>query len=543
MNNDQTIFSHRGEKPPRLFIYCQGQVDEYPLAGRQSFGRPARKSAPDIPARSMAVSRVHGQFECQGPYFRYTDLGSANGTLLDGKALPPNAPRLLDDGDVLRVHGIEDDAREMDVVMVVSASYHEGTRWERLVLGPEVAEVAVGRSQSVELSDASVSRRHASFFNASGGWAVIDHGSLNGVYLNGHRLSQPRYLQLLDVVDISGYLFIYTGNELFYQADTGAASTADGSSVPKSHIFQPASPVGTPAPVPSPEPPVVSPGYPGTAVSGGQEVLSVWIEERSVWSRMKKKTLLKDIRLDISSGQMVLVLGGSGAGKTTFVNAVMGFEPAEGSISYNDTDIYAEYEKMKYEIGYVPQKDLLRLGDTVIATLRNAAGMRLPAKLRREEYDEAVERAIAKLGLDRVRDSLAGKLSGGQLKRLSIAVEYIGNPSLFFLDEPDSGLDGVMARSLMENLRSIADDGRIVIVISHSPDRAFDLWDKVIVLARDSREDCGRLAFYGSPKEACAFFDADSLEGIVRRINLPDEGGEGLADHYIEAFAKRSEAQ
>ena len=254
---------------------------------------------------------------------------------------------------------------------------------------------------------------------------------------------------------------------------------------------------------------------------------------------MKKKTLLRDIRLDIESGSMVLVLGGSGAGKTTFVNAVMGFEQAQGQITYNDTDIYAEYEKMKYEIGYVPQKDLLRLNDTVLATLQNAARMRLPANLTSAQYDAAVEKTINLLGLDRVRDSLAGKLSGGQLKRLSIAVEYIGNPALFFLDEPDSGLDGTMARALMENLRAIADDGRIVIVISHSPDRAFELWDSIIVLAKDSREDCGRLAFYGTPQEACAFFGVDTLEGIVRRINLPDEGGDGLADHYIEAFAKR----
>ena len=159
------------------------------------------------------------------------------------------------------------------------------------------------------------------------------------------------------------------------------------------------------------------------------------------------------------------------------------------------------------------------MNDTVQSTLDNAARMRLPAGLSDAEYQAAVDRTCNLLGLDRERNSLVGKLSGGQRKRLSIGVEYIGNPSLFFLDEPDSGLDGTMARSLMENLRAIADQGKIVLVISHSPDRAFELFDKVIVLAKGSE-----------------FFEVDSLEHIVKRINRPDEGGDGLADHFINKY-------
>ena len=210
------------------------------------------------------------------------------------------------------------------------------------------------------------------------------------------------------------------------------------------------------------------------------------------------------------------------------MNAVMGYEPAEGEIRYKGTDIYQEYERMKYEIGYVPQEDLLRKNDSVYDTLLNAARMRLPV-MEKEEYDRHVEETLHMLGLERLRDALVVKLSGGQRKRLSIAVEYVGNPSLFFLDEPDSGLDGTMARQLWENLRSIADQGKIVMVISHSPDRAFKLFDKIIVLAKNSEEE-GRLVYYGSPKDACAFFEVDDLEGIMRRINYTEEGGEGLAD-------------
>ena len=240
--------------------------------------------------------------------------------------------------------------------------------------------------------------------------------------------------------------------------------------------------------------------------------------------------------MDIESGSMVLVLGGSGAGKTTFINAVMGYEPANGKIIYNNVDLYKNYDKMKYEVGYVPQQDLLRMNDTVDDTLLNAAQMKLPAGTKSSEINARLDETMEILGLAPQRDSLVGKLSGGQRKRLSIAVEYIGNPALFFLDEPDSGLDGTMAEQLMQNLRQIADFGKIVIVISHSPDRAFDLFDKVIVLTKDSVEGSGHLAFFGSPSEALRFFEVDSLEHVVKRVNRTDEGGDGLADFYIEKY-------
>ena len=116
-------------------------------------------------------------------------------------------------------------------------------------------------------------------------------------------------------------------------------------------------------------------------------------------------------------------------------------------------------------------------------------------------------------------------------------MELISDPDLFILDEPDSGLDGVLARELFEKLRGVADGGNIVIVITHTPDRVIDLFDKVIVLAKDSGK-VGRLAYYGSPSDAKAFFGKDSMEGIVMAVNGQDEGGEGRADEFIEKYAK-----
>jgi ABC-type Mn/Zn transport systems, ATPase component len=122
-----------------------------------------------------------------------------------------------------------------------------------------------------------------------------------------------------------------------------------------------------------------------------------------------------------------------------------------------------------------------------MATLLDAAKLRLPKTLSNEERKKKAMEALEFFGLAPVKEKLCDKLSGGQRKRLSIAMEYISNPELFILDEPDSGLDGVMARELMEGLRRIADQGKIVIVITHSPDRVIDLFDDVIVLAKDSK--------------------------------------------------------
>lgn len=557
MEENKTIYLDQQMHTQSILIYCNGQIKTQRLSGSQILGRPASGLAPDISVASGILSRKHGLFETVAGRCIYQDLESTNGTSCNGVKLKPHQQRMLTDGDVLRVQGNEGD--RSDVLLVYRTSLKEEAGWSIQQLDDTIAEIVVGREQGLVLHAPEVSRKHASFFKAAKGWTLIDHGSLNGVRVNNRRIQEPVYLQPMDVVDIAGYLFIFTGTELVYQVDEEsdrenlpeknpeyeersktldrdtlckaaeallygeADSLADG----KKEFFSAGKKVHLPH---------------GNKENGSglsrkpAGKLSVRIEERNVWQRFQKKTLLKNIHLEIPTGSMVLILGGSGAGKTTFMNAVMGFEPAEGRIMYQNVDIYREYQKMKYEIGYVPQQDLLRMNDTVYATLRNAASMRMSAGLPEQSYVDAVEATIQTLGLDKVRDSLVGKLSGGQRKRLSIAVEYIGDPSLFFLDEPDSGLDGTMARALMENLRTIADDGKIVIVISHSPDRAFELFDKVIVLAKDPRDDTGRLAFFGTPAEALSFFETDTLEHVVKRVNRKDEGGDGQAEHYIRRY-------
>ena len=266
--------------------------------------------------------------------------------------------------------------------------------------------------------------------------------------------------------------------------------------------------------------------------------LSINLRKRTVNNFFKKFTLLRDIHMTVPTGHMVLLLGGSGAGKTTFLNAVTGYEQADADILLGKYNIYKDYNRMKYDIGFVPQADLMRGYDTVYRTITDAASLRLNTGMTPADRKKRVQEVLDIFGLSSIQNSLVSKLSGGQRKRLSIAIEYISYPTLFILDEPDSGLDGVVARKLFEKLGEIADTGKIVMVITHTPDRVIDLFDDVIVLAKDA-DRTGRLAYYGPVKESYEFFGKSSMEEILLSINQKDEGGEGRADEFVSKYVHR----
>ena len=265
--------------------------------------------------------------------------------------------------------------------------------------------------------------------------------------------------------------------------------------------------------------------------------LTVNLEERTATDFFKKKYLLRDIHMYIQPGHMVLLLGGSGAGKTTYISAVNGYEKAKAEVILNGKNMYKHYKEMQYDIGFVPQLDLMRGSDSVFRTLMDAAALRLPSSFTKADRQKRVEEVMDIFGLTPVKNNLVVKLSGGQRKRLSIAMEFISNPTLFILDEPDSGLDGVMARELFQQLRMIADQGKIIMVITHTPDRVIDLFDDVIVLAKDANRT-GRLAFFGPIQEAREFFGKERMEEIVKAVNRQEEGGEGRADEFIMKYAE-----
>ncbi|MBD5394189.1 MAG: ATP-binding cassette domain-containing protein [Lachnospiraceae bacterium] len=481
-----------------VYLRSKNIIEEYKLKDENTLGRSTNGLALDIAIDSPVVSRKHGRIYLHEDYYFYEDLSSTNGTYINGELYGRESSNakyknLLKIGDVLRIDHRDLSNPHPNAVILVAIHDSGDKIISKDIDLKKCKSLTIGRDTGdVKLDNKAISEKHAIFMkNEDDSWSVDDCDSTNGVFVNNSKIEGNTRLKLLDVIRIADYVFIYTGDKLCYFCNEQL---------------------------------------------GKQLVIK--IEERSVRKLLKKQILLQNINLRINEGEMVMILGGSGAGKTTFVNAILGYEKAKGTIEHDNINIYKEYSKVRSNMGFVPQQDLLRLEDTVYATLSNAAEMKMDSKTTKQERESRIEHVINSLGLARERDSVVKKLSGGQRKRLSIALELVSNPSLFFLDEPDSGLDGIMAKSLMEQLRVIANEGKIVMVITHAPDRVRDLFDKVVILAKGEKDNIGHLAFFGSIPEAFEFFDTTSLEGVVKKINRVDEGGDGLSDYYIEKYSK-----
>ena len=387
----------------------------------------------------------------------------------------------LEDCTVIRM------VNERMLTAVFFENYVSGRDWRILNIDDGRHEVII-EEKGNESGDSLVLSYEA------GHWEMREMNA-KAVYHNGVPVSEKVKIRINDVIQLGETRFIFEGSGLVY-------------------------------------------GYP--IQSSG---LSIEIDERAVHKALTKVTLLKDINLQINPGDMVLILGGSGAGKSTFVNAVTGYEKAKATIKSGEIDFYKDYSQVKHRIGFVPQENLLREEDTVYATVENAADMRLPKDMSQEEKQKKIAAVLETFGLSGREKELVSKLSGGQKKRLSICTEFVASPDLFILDEPDSGLDGIMATELMENLRMIACQGKMVLVITHQPDRVADLFDKVIVLAKSTETKVGQLAFYGGIQEARDFFNVDTMENVVKCINARNEGGEGRADEFIEKYKEYDAAR
>ena len=214
-----------------------------------------------------------------------------------------------------------------------------------------------------------------------------------------------------------------------------------------------------------------------------------------------RKTLLDKVSFPVGEKSLLAVVGPSGAGKSTLLNALTGLRPADhGTVLYDGRDLYRDYAELRQRIGLVPQDDILHLQLTVRRALGYAAQLRFPEDTAKAERQARVDEVIHELGLEQRANQPIHSLSGGQRKRVSVALELLTKPSLLFLDEPTSGLDPGMDRSVMHMLRGLADDGRTVIVVTHSV-LSLDVCDRLLVLAPG-----GTIAYYGPPDEALAYF-------------------------------------
>ncbi len=443
--------------------------------GKQTFplGKPVlsigRNAANDIVISEPVVSGFHAQIVQEGEQWVFVhphpNRGKTlNGLLYKGRAIRGDETfrKPLVNGDLLRIgdeHGT-----------LVTFIFNDGQSMADETL-PEVrplplgaALITLGRNSdnTVVLNHPQVSDHHAQLeLLPAGGYRLLDLNSTNHVYVNAQRVTN-HVLQNGDEIRIGPFRFTYAHNELT-QYDESSSIRIDALDLKK---------------------------------SGTNNV-----------------TLLNGISLAIPPRKFVALVGGSGAGKSTLMDALNGLRPAQsGTVLYNGQDYYRNLAAFSTQLGYVPQDDIVHRDLTVQRALYYAARMRLPSDFSNAQIEQRIAEVLEDVEMTERRHLLVSRLSGGQRKRVSIALELLANPSVFFLDEPTSGLDPGLDRKMMFLLRRLADRGRTIILVTHATNN-INACDYVCFLAQG-----GRVAFFGPPNEAKTYFEKTDFAEIYSTL-------------------------
>ncbi len=204
------------------------------------------------------------------------------------------------------------------------------------------------------------------------------------------------------------------------------------------------------------------------------------------------KRLLDDVSVELEQGTLTAIVGPSGAGKSTFSKVVAGLSrPTAGTVALNGFDVHKNYDSLRSRIGFVPQDDVVHGLLTVDQAMGSAAKLRLPGASK-QDREETIKRVLQELELTEHRDTRIDRLSGGQRKRVSTAIELLTGPELLLLDEPTSGLDPALDLTVMQMLRRLADAGRVVVVVTHSVAQLESTCDNILFLAPG-----GKTAYWG----------------------------------------------
>lgn len=342
--------------------------------------------------------------------------------------------------------------------------------------------ISIGRDRAntIVLDHVQVSRRHARVGCNGGRYYLQDLNSTNGTFLNGAPVrSEP--LKVGDRIQISDFTLLFDGRTLTQYSEEGNARI-DAIKLRR-------------------------------VVGSGQ-------------------VILHDISICIHPREFIAVVGVSGAGKSTLVSAISGFRPADhGRVLFNGVDYYRNLASFRSTLGYVPQDDIIHPELTVHRALSYAAQLRMPKGVSGAERQQRIEEVLRDLQLVERRDVPIHRLSGGQRKRVSIGVELLTKPRLFFLDEPTSGLDPGIEAQMMQIFRHLAGQGHTLVLITHATENIM-LTDHVAFLARG-----GYLAYYGPPRDALAYFEAEKFTDIYQQVEsqrTPEEWGQRYvqSSHY-----------
>ena len=511
----------RSAGPPRL-VGLVGTIE----GRRVPIDRPSitlgRDADCEIDLDHAFLSRRHATFDTDGSgRVVVRDLGSAQGTYVNGSRIDT---RPLDHGDVVgfgpgglvtfrfEVEAVRDSSvvsaepspvdalrtrlRTAGSAAVRTQPMPEPAPGAPPAVDPEAGSLVlrIGRApdNDVVLDGPGVSRHHARIDYAAGEPRLSDAGSLNGTFVNGQAVRGARSLAPTDLVFLGGFLLRVNGREISSH-DLGASRlTAAG--ITKSY---------------------------------------------------GEKTVLHDVSFAILPREFVGLMGPSGCGKSTLMDALNGLRPAtRGAVLVNELDLYRNFDAVRRSIGYVPQQDILHDALTVDRTLHYAARLRLPERTPPEDARQVIDGVVQDVGLAEHRETSFKQLSGGQRKRLSLAIELLTKPTFLFLDEPTSPLDPETSENLMVLFRKLADEGRIVVMVTHKFEK-FDEMHQILLLTRG-----GHLAYFGPPRDALKYFECREPSELYRRVNARSprevsrafEASEDFQTHVAARVAESGEA-
>ncbi len=349
-------------------------------------------------------------------------------------------------------------------------------------LPTRVLRIGRASDNEVVVADLSVSRYHAELRRSQRGFEIVDLESHNGTFVNGQRISAAPVTEA-DMIGIGPATFQLVGEELQEFIDTGDVS----------------------------------------------------LSAQNLTVRLPSgKVLLDNVSFPLGERCLLGVIGPSGAGKSTLLGALTGIKPAtQGSVLYDNRDLYTHYAELRHRIGLVPQENILHTQLTARRALGYAAELRFPPDTSKSERKRRIDEVLAELSLSKHAETRTDRLSGGQQKRVNVALELLTKPSLLFLDEPTSGLDPGLDKSVMEMMAGLAHDGRTVIVVTHSVAN-LNLCDRLLVLVPG-----GKVAFFGPPQDGLRHFAKPGWAEVFQSFETePDRdwAGEFRKSRYYEMY-------
>jgi ABC-type multidrug transport system ATPase subunit/pSer/pThr/pTyr-binding forkhead associated (FHA) protein len=339
---------------------------------------------------------------------------------------------------------------------------------------------SIGRTpdNDIVLSHPQVSSHHAFLHRIQGQIFVEDRGSANGTFVRGQRVPAGQKI----AVQSGEKIYVGPMPLQVEQSSSGAAN-------------------------------IIQEEYSADRWAGRPlyeiEAWSLLLEVSDRDNPSEMKILLDNVSFKALPGDMIALMGPSGAGKTTLLLALNGYlPPSSGVVRINGEDLYTIYDNLRGSIGYVPQDDLVHAELTVFEAIRYSAKFRLPPDFSDDEIDARVEQTIKDLGLEGVQNLEIGKpekkvLSGGQRKRVNIALELVTDPVILFLDEPTSGLAADDTTALITLLSDLTKQtGKTIIMTIHQPAKdEFEKFTHALVMGYG-----GVPMFFGPTREAYRFF-------------------------------------